>query len=177
MKWVPFTAHIKITPANPGKRLEYWRDMQKIAGLVYTGLETLVPSTLSIAQPGGGQQRSFGGTEYGGMSGLVHGCAVKPQFGQTPAQLQISGFYNSSAANIQPHPELEYIHAGEVLDGPGSHPWDTNPVTTINNEVKALKSAMEAAIVSALPGSVTFDIFRIEYSGVMYGNRGYHFPQ
>lgn len=177
MKWVPFTAHIRIVPANPGKRLEYWRDMQKIAGLVYGGLETIVPSTISIAKPGGGQQRSVGNTEYGGTSGLVYGCAVKPQMGETPAQLQISGFYNSSAANIQPHPELERIHAGEVLDGPGAHGWDINPVSTVDNEVKALKAAMEAAISPALPGSVTYSIYRIEYSGVIYGNRGYHFPR
>jgi len=176
MKWVPFTVHIKIIPANPNKRFAHVRDMQKIAHLAYEGLETLVPDTINIAQPGGGQHRSFGGTDRGGNSGLVHGCAVKPQFGETPAQLQITGFYNSSAQNIQPYPELERIHAGEVLNGPSAHSWDSVPVTTVVNEVKALKTALEGAITTTLPGGVTFNIFRLEYSGVMYGDRGYHFP-
>lgn len=177
MKWVPFTLHIKITPANKGKRFVYWRDMQKISSLVYEGLHSLTPSTISIALPGGGQHSSFGGTEFGGMSGLVHGCAAKPQFGETPAQLQITGFYNSSSANSQPHPELERIHAGEVLNGPGAHSWESNPTTTIDNEVKTLKSTLESAINSALPASVEFSIFRLEYSGVIFGDRGYHFPR
>lgn len=177
MKWVPFTAHIKIIPANPNKRFAHWRDMQKIANLAYDGLVTLVPGTINIAQPGGGQHRSFGGTDFGGNSGLAYGCAVKPQFGETPAQLQITGFYKSTATNLQPHPTLERIHAGEVLNGPGAHSWDANPVTTIDNEVKALKAAMEGAITTALPGGVSFNIFRIDYSGVIYGDRGYHFPR
>ncbi len=176
MKWVPFTMHIKIIPANPNKRFAYWRDMQKIANLAYDGLETLVPDTINIAQPGGGQHRSFGGTDRGGMSGLAYGTAVKPQFGESPAQLQITGFYKSSTANIQPHPELERIHAGEVLSGPGAHAWDANPVSGVDNEVKALKTAIESAISSALPGSVTFTVFRLEYAGIIYGDRGYHFP-
>lgn len=175
MKWVPFTAHIKITPA-PGKRFEYWRDMQKIANLAYSGLETLAPNTLSIASPGGGQYRSFSGYDSGGIGGLVYGCAVKPKIGNTPAQMQITGFYKSSAANKQPHSELERISGGDVYDGPSSHSWDSNPTATINSEVKTLKNAMENAITAALPGGITFNIYRLEYSGVIYGNRGYHFP-
>ena len=174
MKWVPFTAHISINPAT-GKKFEYWRDMQKIASLVYEALETITPDTLSIAQPGGGQQRSYSNREYGGMSGLSHACAAKPRMGQVPAQLQISGFYKSSALNIQPHPALKTIHAGEILSGPGSHNNDSIPVSTINTEVKALKTVMESAISTNVPGLV-YAIYRLDYSGVTYGNRGYHFP-
>jgi len=177
MKWVPFTVHIKITPKNPNKKFAYWRDMQKIANLVYGGLETLVPGTINIAQPGGGQHRSFSGTDYGGLSGLVNGCAIKPQFGEVPAQLQITGFYKSNSANSQPHSDLERIHAGSVITGPGSHSWEINPTTTITNEVKALKTSLENAIILALPSNVPFNIFRIDYSGVIFGDRGYTFPQ
>lgn len=176
MRWVPFTAHIKIYPAFPGKRFENWRDMQKIANLVYSGLETLVPSMISIASPGGGQHRSFGGTEGGGLSGLANGCAAKPQMGETPAQLMITGFFKSDLKNNQPHPELERIHAGEILLGPGAHGWEVNPESSVNDEVLTLKTAMEMAITAALPGTVDYKIFRIDYSGVIYGDRGYHFP-
>lgn len=176
MKWVPFTAHIKITPANPNKRFAHWRDMQKIANLAYEGLETIAPDTINIASPGGGQHQSFSGISGGGMGGMVNGCAVKPQIGESPAQLQITGFYNSTAANAQPHPSLELIHAGESLSGPGKHSWEANPTTAVSNELKALKAAMEGAIAGALPGDVTFSIFRIDYAGVIYGDRGYHFP-
>lgn len=170
-KWVPFTVHVKVHPANSDKRVERWRDLQKIAIFVYEGLETISPDYINIAQPGGGQHRS-----YGGLSGLSYGCAMKPQFGDTPPQLQITGFYNSSSANIQPHSDVEIIHSGETRLGNRSNSSLVGPVATIDNEVKALKSLLESAIFSALPGGVEFSIFRIDYSGVVYGDRGYHFP-
>jgi hypothetical protein len=178
MKWVPFTAHIKITPKNPGKRFEYWRDMQKIAGLVYEGLETLTstPATLSIASPGGGQQSSKGGTEANGLSGYMNGCAVVPQMGATPTLLQITGFYSSNLKNIQAQNEITRISGGEVRLGATAAPWVYNAKSTIDAEVVALRSAMEAAIDTALPSGVGYKLHRLHYSGVTYGDRGCHFP-
>lgn len=176
MKWVPFTAHIRIVPANPGKRLENWRDMQKLSAYIYEGLEAISPSTINIAQPGGGQHKSYGGA-FGANSGLVYGCAAKPQFGETPAQLQINGYYNSDNANIQPHPDLTRIHAGEVREGSVSHSCDSVPTSTIGSEVKSLKNAMETAINNSIPAGINYSIFRLEYSGTIFGDRGYHFPR
>lgn len=171
MKWVPFTLHMKILPNISGKRFENWRDMQKIAEQVYLALETLAPDTINIAIPGGGQQRS-----YCGFSSTVNGTAVKPQFGDTPAQLQITGFNKSESKNYQPHPDLMRIHAGEVMTGPNQHSWETGPSTTVDDEVRQLKSQIEAAVIANVPSDMIVKIFRIDYSGITYGDRGYHFP-
>ena len=178
MKWVPFTAHIKINPKNPGKRFEYWRDMQKIAGLIYEGLETLTPTPawLSIASPGGGQHSSRGGTEANGLSGYMNGCAVVPQMGATPTLLQITGFYSSDLKNNQTQNEITRISGGEARQGATAAPWVNNAKSTIDAEVVALRSAMEAAIDTVLPSGVDYKLHRLNYSGVTYGDRGCHFP-
>jgi hypothetical protein len=178
-KWVPFTAHVRVVPQwgsgeLKSKRLEMWRDLEKLAMLVYDALDA--ESSIHIAEPGGGQASSHGGTAFGGKSGLQHATGVKPRIGQTPAQLQITGFYNSSLENIQPHPEKTIIHAGETLTGPGASPWNTNPQSQIDAEVVTLKGLLESAITGGLPGGTTYSIFRLDYSGIIYGDRGYHFP-
>lgn len=171
MKWVPFTLHMKIDPAKPGKRYEMWRDMQKISTYVYEALESLVPSYLNIAYPGGGQHLS-----NGGFSGYASGTAVKPQFGETPAQIQITGFYNSSQMNIQPNPDMMILTAGEQRTGSKQHVYDSNPSNIIDNEVLALKTIIEATIGGFMPAGVNATIFRLEYSGIIYGDRGRHIP-
>lgn len=170
MKWTPFTIHMKILPYKSGKRLEMWRDMQKISEDVYGAMSTLSPSTINIALPGGGQHRS-----YGGFSSSVGGMAVKPQFGETPAQLQLTGFYNSSAQNVQPHTTYQIIQAGSVYEGSKSHTYEDVPVTTVNDEVKDLKTQIETALSTNVAANVK--VFRIDYCGIIYGDSGYHFPQ
>ena len=176
MKWVPFTAHIKIVPSNPDKRFELVRDMQKIASMAYDGLLTLVPSTLSIATPGGGQHTSKSGFQSGGIGGMTPGLAVKPQFGETPAQMMITGFYKTSNANVQPQPEAQRISGGELYEANASQGWNSGPASIINTQVSALKSSLESALGGALPAAVDFQIFRLDYSNVIYGDRGHHFP-
>lgn len=177
MKWVPFTAHIKITPTNAGKRFEYWRDMQKIANLVYEGLKTISPSTINIAEPGGGQDRNFGGSVGAGLSGYAYGTAAKPQFGNFPAQLMFTGFHNVSEQNTQIHDDIQRFNAGDVVEGAAVASNVNNPKTAMENNLKALKTALESAITAALPAGVTYKVYSIDYSGVVYGNKGYHFPQ
>jgi hypothetical protein len=177
MKWVPFTAHIKIKPANPGKRFEYWRDMQKIAGLVYEGLQTIAPTTINIAEPNGGVSRNFGGTEGGGLSGYAYGTAAKPQFGHYPAQLMFTGFHKVEASNTQIHDDIQRFNAGDVDAGAAQASNINNPKTAMENGLKALKSSLEAAITAALPAGAEYSVYSIDYSGVVYGNKGYHFPK
>lgn len=180
-KWVPFTMHVRIVPDHgsgqlKSKRFENWRDMQKIASLMFESLENL--SQINVAEPGGGQHQSFGGTGRGGMSGLTRGMAAKPQIGETPAQVQITGFWDSATKNNQPHPEHQRISGGEIFTGPApAIPWDQNPTTNVDGMVTALKNTVEAAFGTDLPSGVTFSIFRIDMSGVIYGDRGYHFPR
>ena len=78
MRFVPFTAHLKVTPFN-GKRFEYIRDLQKISELVYNGI--VAASNVNVATPGGGQHRNYTGTQAGGYGGYVNGCPVKTKFG------------------------------------------------------------------------------------------------
>lgn len=174
-KFVPFTLHVRVVPAR-GKRFEYIRDLQKIATLVYDGLIGL--SGFKFATPGGGQSMQTADIQRrGGLGSYSQGTAVKPQFGQTPAQLMITGFYVSSAENAQPYANTQRISGGTVYSGPAAHPYDAVPSATITTEVKALKSSITAAITDALPVGVEFSIFRIDYSGIVFGNGGFHFPQ
>jgi hypothetical protein len=175
-RWVPFTAHIRIVPNHgsglrKSKKFENWRDMQKIASYMYEALSQ--NTSLNLATPGGGQQLSQ--STSSGFGGMSAGLAVKPQIGEVPAQTMITGFYNAGANNTQPHPDKQLIHAGETLDGPGSSPCLTGPVSTIDSGVKNLKTTIETEL-STLPPDIIYSIFRIEYSGVTYGDKGYHFP-
>lgn len=173
-KWVPFTIHIAITPnRGTGKRQEIWRDMQKIATNIYEVLTDI--NTIHLANPGGGQHTSRSGHDLGGLGGMTAGMAVKPQIGQAPAQVMITGFYDSQAQNIQPHPEKQLIATNETWTGPGATPHLNNPVTTIDNEIITLKNDIENAITTNLP-NLDYEIFRLDYSGITYGDKGYHFP-
>jgi hypothetical protein len=179
MKWVPFTVHIRITPdwgsgELKSKRFEMWRDMQKLSTMAYEGL--IDESTIQVATPGGGQQTSASGFRAGGTGGMTAGTATKPQIGESPAQLMITGFYQSSAQNVQPHPERTLIHAGEVVSGPGQHAAESNPTSTTATEVAALKTTLENVLDAAFPAGISYQIFRLDYSGIVWGDRGYHFP-
>lgn len=178
-RWVPFTAHIRIVPDRGSgqlktKRFETWRDMQKIGTLMYDSLDNV--ASLNLATPGGGQHQSIGGQGGGGLSGLTQGTAVKPQFGETPAQAMITGFYDANDQNSQPHPEKQLIHAGETLTGPGASPSLENPASATDTGVSALRSVLETNLQANMPAGIIYEVFRIDYSGVIYGDRGYHFP-
>lgn len=172
MRWVPFTVHIKLTQ-RLGKRFEKVRDLQKIAGYIYDGLQNV--ANTRFAQPGGGQHRSYSGIDYGALGGSIPGCSVKPQFGNFPAQVMITGFYHANADNLQPHPEKTVISHNTTYTGPGSHLYESGPVATVHSELATLKAAMEVEITAALPASIDYTIYRIDYNNIVYGNRGIHF--
>jgi hypothetical protein len=189
MRWVPFTAHVRIEPSygspdTKSKRLEYWRDMQKLSAMAYTRL--ISETSINIANPGGGQQTSASGFDHGGMGGMTPGTAVKPQIGQSPAQLMITGFHESDTPNLQPYPNSTIFQGGDVplnptellaIQGPGAHSWDSVPVATVLNGVTELKNLLIVALTDAFPVGTVFSIFRIDYSGIIYGDRGYTFPR
>lgn len=169
MTWSPFTLHLRIVPNNPQRRFEYWRDMQKIAYLAHQALSSI--SSINIVQPSGGQMSSFGR-----LGGMVPGLAAKPQFGETPAQLMVTGFYQTELPNSQPHPEKMLLHTGQALSGPGSAPWSAGPQSAVDAQVAALKAEIETALDAGLPETAQYSVFRLEYKGIVYGDRGYHFP-
>lgn len=173
-KFVPFTAHVRVVPNRGfGKRFENIRDLQKIATQVYSELEA--DTDLALANPGGGQHQSFKG--LGGWSGTTNATAVKPQIGESPAQLMITGFLSSTNNNNPVHPDKPVIHTGTYQEGVGGdHGWVANPTTTADGYATTLKTKIETA-VNAILGATDWNIFRLDVAGVVYGDGGYHFPR
>jgi hypothetical protein len=175
-KQVPFVAHVRVVPARGyGKRFEYVRELQKLSVMVHDALQEVTGVTL--CHPGGGQAASMGDVESRAALGdFASGTGIKPQFGETPAQLMIAGFYESDAANASPWSSQQIIAHGTTYTGYRAHSADSMPTTAVNNEVKALKEALEAAITAAIPDT-THSIFRLDYQGVTFGDRGFSFPR
>lgn len=175
MKWTPFTAHISVTPAE-GKRFVYVRALQKLASEAYTAL--VANADINIAMPGGGQHTTVTGYEQAAMSQMTYGTAIKPQFGDYPAQLMITGFYKNTNSNAQVYAETDIISANQNNYGSTATPQVSMPSTNVNDEVKALKAIINTAIANPnLPSSANAKLFRLDYNGVIYGDRGFHFPR
>jgi hypothetical protein len=176
-KQVPFTVHIRVVPdrAN-GKRFEYIRDLQKLAVLAYEVITNI--SGVQAATPGGSVTQSMGDyNRRGGLGGFANAAACKPQIGAAPAQLMLTGFYEVSGNNTPTHAEIKRFSGGEIYEGSVAHSNTAGPTSTINTEVRALKTAIEAALASGLPDGAVYEVFRLDYAGVIYGDKGYHFPQ
>jgi len=151
-KFVQFKVFAKVVPSHKdGKRFVYRRDLAKIASFIETDLEEAALFTL--ANP----------------------VAFTPQVGQRPARVTIFGFLEldrTTSPNENPTTYPSLIHSGtdpgqstSVVRGPtgGSTSWGQDVKARIDEEVKWLKSALEAA-------SPWLDaIFFIEYDGVKYG--------
>jgi len=173
---VPFVAHIKIIPERPGKRQEYLASVSKISALIYNALSQ--SASINIAIPGGGQSPSFGSLNLRPAFGnYANGLAAKPQFGATPAQLMVNGFYNSSLDNIQDWDSHTVISGGAVYHGNTSNSALATPVSSIDAEVKTLRNLLDSLISSVIPENIEYSIFRLDYSGIVYGDRGFSFPR
>lgn len=180
----PFTAHLRVI-ASRGKRFETVRSLQRLAQLIYGGPDgtsgLIGNASIEIARPGGGQANQMNSnldqTDY------AAGCAVKPQFGETPAQLMIAGFYLVATANAQPWSDKATFSpqdattdaAHSVSRAGGAWGWGSNPSTSVAAEVKALKAIIDGVIAAEVPGEgVT--VWRVDYKGIVWGDRGTHFP-
>ena len=167
----PFTVHFKITPVR-GTRFETIRSLQRFARAVYDAL--VAQTGITVAAPGGGQSSSLDAS-----SDLANGCAVKPQIGSNPAQLMITGFYNTPTGtkNVQTYPDKTVDFNNDTFTGAGgAWPSGSIPVAQITTEVKALVAILKAAVAATAP-VVSASIFRLEYKGIIFGDRGYHLPQ
>ncbi len=187
MKWTPFTLHVSVTPKHDGKRTSLMMSLNKYAQYLYDALGT--SADLNIANPGGGQiKRSaeFSGATYYNQTTLVTssysntpgiaGTAVKPQFANYPAQLMITGFYNSSSTNSQTEPEIKIIATNETFTGARAANHINTPTATIDSEVKSLKATIDNLLTQYMPDYANAKIYRMEYCGIIYGNRGFTFP-
>lgn len=173
----PFTAHLRVV-ASRGKRFETVRSLQRLAYLIYDGADgnggLIGNASIAVARPGGGQTSQLNGND---QTDYVPGMAVTPQFGNSPARLSIPGFYLLETANDQPWAERTIAHAGAYFTGAGgSNAYRTNPTATVAAEVTALKAIIDAVIAAEVPGEgVT--LFRLDYKGITWGDRGFTFPR
>ncbi len=172
-----FIAHMRIV-ASRGKRFETIRSLQRLANLIYggsDGISGLIGDTnIEIARPGGGQASQLNAVN---QTDYYPGCAVKPQFGETPAQLMITGFYLLSTANAQAWPDKTVTHAGESKSGAGgAYGYKTNPATSVATEVQSLKAIIDNIIATEVPGE-NVTLFRLDYKNIIWGDRGFHFPR
>ena len=186
--FVPFTAHIKVIPSRGpvadngvgkrGGKWDYVRSLQRLATIVYEEL-TANATAITLAGPGGGQSQ----LQYP-MSDYAPGVAAKPQFGQNPAQLMVTGFYTTNATNLSDQPNNRHMvfHAGRVVNGYGGEkPWlgsDGQAVAVVQLEVCTLKALIETAISAVADDSGnSLEVFRLYYKGVIYGDRGHTYPK
>lgn len=172
---VPFTIHMKIVPNRAtGKRFEYIRAMQKIATSIYSEIAN-TNNQIQLAIPGGGQRTSDSG-QYGGLATTSYGTSVKPQIGEFPSQIMITGFYNPSTNtnNIATNTQRQLLHCGSYVQGDGGNtPWENSPNAVIDNYCKYIKLVFETA-ASSIDNQAK--VYRLEVAGINYGYKGYHFP-
>lgn len=173
---VPFTAYFKMAVVGQS-RLERLRYMAKIAYLLYQ--ELAENTDLVLALPGGGQFSLLNMWEF---TDYVDGMASIPQFGEAPAQLRVAGFYTRSLTDpVQPYANRQLFHAGRAVYGQvttNNAAAVANPTTQIATEVRALKTAMDVAVTAtnAVYADALVETFRIDYNGIVWGDRGFHFP-
>ena len=199
---ISFVAYVKLYPAiipakwGQSKRTERIRELQRLGDFIYASLAKNPDPDVGndravwIATPGGSAHRNYGLRGAGGQPGV----AVKPGFGATPPQATIVGFFspyyqfnvtdgpaylNDEPSYTQPQPSWNYYsnEYDHYLTGFKSQTCLANPDKTVANEVYTLKTNLEAYITAGLPGGVQFNVFRIFYKGVTFGDRGLHFPQ
>lgn len=172
-RWLPFTVHFKIHPKRPEKRFERVRDLQMIGNHIYDALVVL--TQLNLARPGGGQVRNDGQ-----WSNLSYGAAVKPQFGETPPQAMITGFYDAGSSTASaPQPQTQLLHTNAWVTGPYNQtPFISPPSSTILTQVKTLKELLETTVNDALPANVDpVSVFRLDFADTVFGDRGQHWPR
>jgi hypothetical protein len=175
MRWVPFTAFIKIVPslAN-GKRFEIIRNAQKLSIALFEELPNFDGGKFQLSSPSGGQQNGM--TNGAALSSFANGTAYKPQFGQSPAQLTLTGFFSSDAPNAYTQPNVMKFSGNEIYTGQGSHLNEVMPTSTVFSEVSDILLILRNACNAAFPASVPFSVFRLEYNGLVFGDRGLTFP-
>lgn len=175
MRWVPFTAFIKIVPSpTNGKRFEIIRSAQKLSIALFEEIHNYDGGKFQLSSPSGGQQHSQ--TNGAALSSFANGTAYKPQFGQSPAQLTMSGFYKSQAQNVYTQTEVMRFSGNEKYTGSGSHLNEVMPTNTVTSEVIDILTILRNSCNAAFPGSVPYSVFRLEYNGLVFGDRGLTFP-
>lgn len=166
--WVPFQAHVKLTPnLATGKRAELIRNLQKASDRAELSITNYLESitdddVLSISTP----------------------VLFTPQFADNSARLTLIGFYKrAEQGNLIPTTDINVIHSGtdpgertqtyQVNRG-GSLSEAQDPTALIETEVVSLRDLLITIFdpLTGNPGIPNFnpkDLIHIEYSGVKFG--------
>lgn len=159
-KHISFKARFKVLPDQAfGRRMEYVRDLEKIAQFAEEELieneDSSTSVTFKIARP----------------------VAYKPQIGQVPAHIEIYGFVNNDdTPNDPPLTPLSLIHSGtapgektSVIEGTASGDISTGQEPKSQFEMRAaeIRDTLEN-ILSTI--DKIENIFFLEVSGVKFGS-------
>lgn len=180
----PFTLYVELMPFTtvrtddtvvPTRRFETVRELQRIASEMYSALSE--EDAVTLAQPGGGQEKRLTDMSAPGFSSISDGFSVKPGFGEQPPLAVITGFHRPTGSTkpYNPHQEKMIFHAGRAVSGPGSSLHVANPVTATYTDAAELLEQVDTAFGS-MPASVEYAIYRLEYCGVIFGHGGIHLP-
>lgn len=185
----PFTLYLSVVPdrgpssstaaVRKGGRWVYLRQLQRLARESFDALVANA-TNLTLAKPGANVEYSSG--QFQNMS---EGMSYKPQIGNQPDLLMVEGFYAVAAGDqsAQVAASTTRISSNEAMTGPaGQQPARTGgmPSSTMESEVKALKTEIESALSTGAvvdADSAAPKVFRLIYRGVVWGDRGHHFPR
>lgn len=167
---IPFELYIRIVPNVNDNRQAKFHDLNKASILVYNGISS-IPG-VNLARPSGGNYDSR--STY--MSSAVAGAAFKPSFGNVPHQIMVGGFYEVVRNDVAIHPEMQIISGGSVYSGSSSHLYYENENSVITNEVISFRSAIDTSL-SVLDTNYVYNVHKLLYNGILYGDRGLHFPK
>lgn len=175
-----FSAYFRVIPtSNSGtvrrKRAEQIRELQKVAAVVYAAVQSVDRITLTI--PGGGQY-----TAASLFSNLENGAAVKPQFGDVPAQVVLTGIFSESPVDSEDsttYPSRGIINTNELVTGQSAGLQLAGPSSTVLSNVVELRGLIDAAIAEyeLLPDWVQLTWYKLDYKGIIFGHKGIHFPR
>jgi hypothetical protein len=171
--FIPFTVHLRF--AIEGQtRLERFRFAQKIAQSFREDIA--VQSELTLAEPDGGQSSLVNLYDF---SDVKYGTKFRPQFGEQPPMIVLSGFHEVTQNNESPYFNRYQIVGSRLLGGPVSGKLaETVGVPTNTDSLNDLRTLLQTAIDSVnTTWGAHLSVFQIEYQGVLYGDRGQHFPQ
>jgi len=178
--FAPFMAHYAFIQPGQSRLWTRWERLRyahKISRLLW---ETLSPNaSLVLAQPGGSVRSDL---VVHAWADSLDGLMYKPQMGETPAQLGIEGFYSVTTGLVPTYNSVATVQDNRFLYGHWQGPWPAAvkvPVASISTEVKALKAILDAAAGVALATypDCAARTFRLDYKGVAFGDRGFHFPR
>ena len=136
----------------------------KAAKYFLEAMETIA----TVAEPSGSQQFTIRAAQLRRI----------PNPTDYPREVSIAGFVTDTNQNKPVYnKEVIRISGNQVWKGYNTDKWIDTPGSVTDNGVKSLKASMETAFATKLPSYISYMVDKIDYSGVLYGRNGFHFPR